>query len=93
MAMQLNLKEEEMLAEKVKLFPVLYNKQEKGYKEKDVVINAWNAVANELEFVENGKKFFFKKNKHNIEIENSLIYIPPAPPPPYIIFKIKGRRL
>ena len=34
MANQLSLKEDEMLAEKVKHFPVLYDKQFKGYKER-----------------------------------------------------------
>ena len=27
----------------------------KGYQEKHVVINAWNAVANEIEIIENAK--------------------------------------
>ena len=34
------LKDEEMLAEKVKGFPVLYDKRVKGLKEKDAVQNA-----------------------------------------------------
>ena len=34
MANQLSSKEDEMLAEKVKHFPVLYDKQVKGYKER-----------------------------------------------------------
>ena len=34
MANQLSLKEDEMLAEKVKHFPVLYDKQVKGYMER-----------------------------------------------------------
>ena len=59
MANQLSLKEEEMLAEKVKHFPVLYDKQVKGYKERDVVTNAWDTVASDLEFVENGKIICF----------------------------------
>ena len=37
----LYLQEQEMLAEKVKGFPVLYNKRIKGFKEKDAVQNAW----------------------------------------------------
>ena len=37
MANQLSLKEDEMLAEKVKHFPVLYDNQVKGYKGRDVV--------------------------------------------------------
>ena len=48
-----------MLAEKVKYFPVLYDKQVKGYKERDVVTNAWDTVANDSEFVENGKIICF----------------------------------
>ena len=48
-----------MLAEKVKHFPVLYGKQVKGYKERDVVTNVWNTVAGDLEFVENGKIICF----------------------------------
>ena len=51
----LSLQEEEILSEKVKQFPVLYDKTVKGYKEKDVVKNAWNKVAESLDFVENSK--------------------------------------
>ena len=59
MANQLSLKEEEMLAEKVKHFSVLHRKQVKGYKERDVVTNAWDTVASDLEFPENSKIMFF----------------------------------
>ena len=48
-----------MLPEKVKHFPVLYDKQVKGYMERDVVTNAWDTVASDLEFVENGKIICF----------------------------------
>ena len=51
----LSLQEEEILSEKVKQFPVLYDKTVKGYKKKDVVKNAWNKVAESLDFVENSK--------------------------------------
>ena len=44
------LQEEEMLAEKVKGFPVLYDKRVKGFKEKD----AWGKVAESSDFAENG---------------------------------------
>ena len=37
-----------MLAEKVNYFPVLYDKQVKGYKERDVVTNAWDTVASDF---------------------------------------------
>ena len=52
-----SLQDEELLAEEVKLFPVLYDKTEKGYKEKDVVTNAWVIVAEKLDFIENGIVF------------------------------------
>ena len=37
----LTLKEEGILCEKVKQYPVLFNKQLKGDREKDVMTNAW----------------------------------------------------
>ena len=37
---------------------ILYDKQMKGYREKDVVNNAWIAPAKDLEFFENGKNNF-----------------------------------
>ena len=46
MAFSLCLADEERLAETVKAFPCLHDKTKKGYKEKDVVTNAWNSVAN-----------------------------------------------
>ena len=54
MANQSSLKEEE----KVKHFPVLCDKQVKGYKKRDVVTNAWDTVASDLGFVENGNIMF-----------------------------------
>ena len=48
------LQEEEMLAEKVQGFPVLYDKRVKGFKEKDAVQNAWEKGAESLDFAENG---------------------------------------
>ena len=53
--MSLSLQEEELLAHVVKGIPVLYDKTSRGYKEKDVVINAWKKVAERLDFIENGK--------------------------------------
>ena len=48
------LQEEEMFAEKVKGFPVLYDKRVKVFKEKDAVQNAWEKVAKSLDFAGNG---------------------------------------
>ena len=50
----LTLQEEKILCEKVKQYPVLYDKQRKGYREKDVVSNTWKALAIDVEFIENG---------------------------------------
>ena len=47
------LQEEEMLAKKVQGFQVLYDKRVKGFKEKDAVQNAWEKVAESLDFAEN----------------------------------------
>ena len=53
--MALSFIEEELLGETVKLYPVLYEKRAPGYKQKDVVFNAWGEVADKLDFIENGK--------------------------------------
>ena len=42
--------QEEMLAEKMQDFPVLYDKRVKGFKEKDAVQKAWEKVAESLDF-------------------------------------------
>ena len=52
--MSLSIKEEEQLSEKVKEFPVLYDKAAKGYREKDAVNNAWRSAAETLDFAEDG---------------------------------------
>ena len=45
---------DEKLSELVRRFPCLYDKTKKDYKDKNVVANAWETVANELE-IENGE--------------------------------------
>ena len=50
----LTLLEEEILCEKVREFPIIYDKAQKGHKEKDAVTNCWNATAKDLDFTENG---------------------------------------
>ena len=47
------LQEEEILAEKVQGFPILYDKRTKDFKETDTVQNAWKKVAESLDFEEN----------------------------------------
>ena len=55
----LTLQEEQILSQEVKQFPVLYHKTVKGHKEKDVVKNAWDKVAESLDFVENSKNILY----------------------------------
>ena len=45
----LTLQEEGILREKVKQYPILFDKQLKRYREKDVVTNAWKAGTKEIE--------------------------------------------
>ena len=40
----LALAHEERKSEKVKMYPYLYDKTTKGYKEKDVLQNLWNVL-------------------------------------------------
>ena len=54
MAVALCLAHEERLSEIVKTLPYLDDKTTKGYKEKDVSANAWNKVAEQLDFIEDG---------------------------------------
>ena len=56
---KLSLEQEEILAFRVKEYPCLFDKTDKGYKEKDCVANAWKEVADSLEFTENGENFNF----------------------------------
>ena len=45
----------EKLSELVKLYPCLYNKQEKNFKKEDIKQRAWNEIAKELN-ISNGKE-------------------------------------
>ena len=56
---KLSLEQEEVLDFRVKEYPCLIDKTDKGYKEKDCVANAWKEVADSLEFIENGENFNF----------------------------------
>ena len=65
----ISLNDEEILAETVKQYSVLYHKESKGYKEKDAVGNGWAAVANELAFVQNGKDKPVYRHQHKFKID------------------------
>ena len=56
----LTLQDEGILYEKVKQYPVLFDKQLKGCRENDGVTNAWNAVAKEIEIE---RLFLFSRGK------------------------------
>ena len=51
------MQEYEQLAETVRLYPCLYDKAKNEYKDKVVTENAWKEVADQLNFIENGKFF------------------------------------
>ena len=55
MAFTLCLADEERLSEIVKTLPGFYDKTTKGYKEKGASANAWNKVAEQLDFIEDGQ--------------------------------------
>ena len=57
----LTLQEEGMLCEKVKQYPVLFDEQLEGYREKDAVTNSWNAMAKEIEI----GRFLLLSRKNN----------------------------
>jgi len=71
----LSLQEEEMLCEKVKAFPILYDKGSKGYKEKDAVNNAWEKVSEELDFVGNGKFLLMLNNFQMVATSRCIIVL------------------
>ena len=54
----LTLGNDELLAVAVQKYPCLYDKSHRSHKEKNVVQNAWEAVAEGLGFVEDRKNFF-----------------------------------
>ena len=47
----LDISRDEELSKTVKSFPVLYDKSQKGFKEKDSVKNAWDRVATAFESI------------------------------------------
>ena len=49
----LSVKEKEQLAEAVRTYPCLYDKNKKEYKYKNVCENVWGKVIEKLEFIEN----------------------------------------
>lgn len=52
MSNKCNIQEDEILAEAVRKYPCLYDKSDKGYKERDRKKNAWGAVEKELGYEE-----------------------------------------
>ena len=60
------------LSETVRCFPVLYGKSHKGFKEKDAMENAWDAVVTALEFIPAGNYFYFNSS---ISFFETIIFI------------------
>ena len=56
----ISLYDEEKLTEEVRKYPVIYDKCHKGYMERDVVLNAWKEIAENLPFLENGNDILHK---------------------------------
>ena len=52
---KLSIVQEENLCKLVRQYPVVFDKSQKGYKEKDVEENAWQEVAFALNFLLTGK--------------------------------------
>ena len=48
---KLDIVQEENLCELIRHFPVILGKSHKGCREKDAEINAWNKIANSLDFI------------------------------------------
>ena len=46
---------EETLAEAIRQFPVIFDKTEKGHKERDTVENAWREVVKDVDFLSDVK--------------------------------------
>ena len=46
--------QEENLCELVRQFPFIFDKSHKEYKEKHTEVNAWNEIANSLDFIFDG---------------------------------------
>ena len=60
-----SLLDDEKLSEAVKQYPVLYKKSNKNYKDKNIVLNAWKAVAEQcdMENPDDAKKMFANLKK------------------------------
>ena len=58
-SLSLSIEDNERLSEVVRQFPCLYDKSKKEYKDKNVVENAWKNVAQNLDFIPDGKARFF----------------------------------
>ena len=71
----LSLKKKEQLAEAVRIYRCLYDKNKKEYKDKNVCENVWGKVIEKLEFIENGKCFQIFLSLCSSEIERNFLYI------------------
>ena len=70
----LSLEEKELLAEAVRTYPCLYDKNKKEYKD-NVCENACGKVVEKLEFIENGECFQIFLSLCSSDIERNFLYI------------------
>ena len=71
----LSLEEKELLAEAVRTYPCLYDKNKKEYKDKNVCENPSGKVVEKLEFIENGECFQIFLSFCSLDIERNFLYI------------------
>ena len=69
----LSLEEKELLAEAVRTYPCLYDKNKKEYKDKNVCENAWGKAIEKLEFIEKCFQIFL--SLRSSDIERNFLYI------------------
>ena len=69
-----DIREDESLAYKVQKYPCLYDKSDRGYKERDRKANAWREIEESLGYQEDtaGKKFDALKKKCYNKKKNAL---------------------
>ena len=51
---KVSLQFKKKICELVRQFPVIFDKSNKGYKEKDAEVKFWNEITNSLDFINDG---------------------------------------
>ena len=71
----ITLLQEEELSELIRSYPVIYDKREPSHKEKDVITNAWKAIAASCDFVNDEKtaESLFKNLKKRYQKKKAAV--------------------